>query len=120
MFDTIVKVGKVMNPFPSLVVDEQPKPEPSPLGPGVYLRVLHIVSVLQDWRTIHEYSSSIHSYPDTYGSHLEVFIRTKYLDNMPEGYSLALAVHNYRRLILSHGLYSYILPLPLSSDTQIS
>ncbi|KAI4287845.1 MAG: hypothetical protein L6R35_002896 [Caloplaca aegaea] len=76
--------------------------ELSRIRPGVLSGMLHVYSVLHDWRTIYKRSfpSSLHTYPGTSESSFHVFCRIIYLDNMPSNYTLASVSRDYGRFAM--------------------
>lgn len=97
IFDIIVQVGKVMTPFKLPPVSQRTTSEFSISAPGAASRMLHILLVLQDWRSMNEGFSSIRPYKGTPDALLKVFCRTIYLDKMPEGYDLTQITQDYGR-----------------------
>ena len=115
IFDTVVTVGKVMDAFnPSTVAEQTASKNPSS-KPGSLLSMLHIISVLQDWRTICNGLSSTRTSPYASDSPLEVFCRVIFFDKMPAGYTLASIAQSYGRLAIRviHPLLSYLYRFPL-------
>lgn len=103
VFDTIIMVGKTMDPFKSDMLGNNTEDKrPTRTRPGVFSSMLHVYSVLHDWRTIYKRSfpSSTRSYPSTSESPFHVLCRTIYLDNMPSNYTLASALKDYGRFAI--------------------
>ena len=115
VFDTVVTVCKVMDPFNPFTVGKQTTSEYSSSKPGMLLSGLHIISVLQDWRTICNGLSSTQTYPYTSDNPLEVFCRVIFFDKLPAGYNIASIAHGYGRLAIrmTHPLFSYFYRFPL-------
>ena len=95
--DTIERVGKIMDPFTSIAIDELTKSKPLHTSPGLFLRMLHIYIVLQDWRTILKSSLPTRTYLGASDSLRENFCRTLLLNHFQEGYTVAAAINDYER-----------------------
>ncbi|CAF9940353.1 MAG: hypothetical protein HETSPECPRED_002390 [Heterodermia speciosa] len=115
VFDTVVKVGKVMDPFNSSAVGEQTTSRYSSSRPGILLSMLHLIAVIQDWRTVYRGLGS--SRTDLYASDspLEVFCRVILFDTMPADYTLASAAQSYGRpaIRVFYPILSYLYRFPL-------
>ena len=114
VFDTVVTVGKVMDPFNPSTVGEQTTSKYSSSKTGVLLSMLHVISVLQDWRTMCNGLSSTRTYPYFSDSTLEVFCRVIFFDKMPAGYTLASIARGYGRFAIrvAYPLFSYLYRFP--------
>ncbi|KAL8967869.1 MAG: hypothetical protein Q9197_005188 [Variospora fuerteventurae] len=104
VFDTIIQVGELMDPFKSDTLGNNINNdmELTRIRPGVLSGMLHVYSVLHDWRTIYKrsFSFSFRTYPGTSESSFHVFCRIIYLDNMPSNYTLASVFRDYGRFAM--------------------
>ena len=105
VFDPIVKVGKVMDPFTSITIDKLTKSKPSQNGPGNTLRIIHVYKVLKDWQGLLKSSFPTGSYPGTSVSLFEIFLRTIHFNRFPECLPIAAAIHSYGRFTFRIALY---------------
>ena len=104
-----------MDPFDPSAAGEQTTSRYSLSKPGYFSRMLHIIAVVQDWRTICRGSSSARTFPYTSESPLEVFSRIIFFDKMPAGFTLASIAQSYGRpaIRVSYPVLSYLYRFPL-------
>ena len=100
VFDTIVRVGKVMDPFVSTVPVELTRSDTLKTNPSIFSRMIHIYIVMQDWRVLVKSSCPTGSYQSTSDTLAEVFCRILLLDHLQEDYTIAAAVKEYHRFSL--------------------
>ena len=98
-------VGKIMDLYTSIAIDELTKSKPLQTSPGIALRMIHIYIVLQDWRTLLKSSFPARTYPGASDSLRENFCRTLHLNYFPEGHTVAAAINGYERYSIRIAYY---------------
>ena len=105
VFDHIVNVGKVMDPYTSITIDKLTVSKSSRNGPGNFLRVIHAYVVLKDWQSLLKSSFPTRSYPGTSTSLFEIFLRTIHFNRFPEHLPITAAISSYGRFAFQIALY---------------
>ena len=95
--DTFGRVGKIMDPFTSIAIDKLTNSKPLHTSPDIFLRMIHIYIVPQDWRTLLKSSFPPRTYPGASNSLRETFCCTLFLNHFQEGYTIAAAINDYER-----------------------
>lgn len=62
VFNVVVNVGKLLDPFVTLPAECRYTIDKSPVGPGYFARIIYILPVIHDGRTMHDGVSSNRPY----------------------------------------------------------